>query len=51
VREGKAESVTISVGETHGADIEVVSGLNEGDQVVVDGASRLHKGMRVKAAK
>jgi RND family efflux transporter MFP subunit len=51
VREGKAESVTISVGETQGADIEVISGLNEGDQVVIDGAARLHKGMRVKAAK
>jgi RND family efflux transporter MFP subunit len=51
VREGKAESVIIAVGETQGADIEVISGLNEGDQVVVDGAARLHKGMRVKAAK
>jgi RND family efflux transporter MFP subunit len=51
VREGKAESVTLSVGETQGTDIEVISGLNEGDQVVVDGGARLHKGMRVKAAK
>ena len=51
MREGKAQSVTISVGETQGADIEVISGLNEGDQVVIDGATRLHQGMRVKAAK
>jgi RND family efflux transporter MFP subunit len=51
VRDGKVESVTIAVVETQGADIAVVSGLNEGDQVVVDGAARLHKGMRVKAAK
>jgi RND family efflux transporter MFP subunit len=51
VREGKAESATISVGETEGSDIEVIAGLNEGDQVVVDGTARLHKGTRVKATK
>lgn len=51
VREGKAEPVAISVGETQGPDVEATSGLNEGDQVVVDGAARLHKGMRVKAVK
>ncbi len=51
VREGKVEPVTISVGERQGSDIEVQSGLNEGDQVVANGSPRLHKGMRVKAAK
>jgi multidrug efflux pump subunit AcrA (membrane-fusion protein) len=51
VREGKAEPVAISVGETQGPVAEVISGLNEGDQVVVDGAARLHEGMRVKAGK
>jgi HlyD family secretion protein len=50
VREGKVESVTVSVGATQDADIDVISGLNEGDQVVIDGTARLHKGMRVKAA-
>jgi HlyD family secretion protein len=51
-REGKAEPVTVSVSEPRGSEVEVISGLNEGDQVIVDGtAARLHKGMRVKAAK
>jgi HlyD family secretion protein len=50
-REGKAESVTVSVSEVQGTEVEVISGLNEGDQVVIDGATRLHTGMRVKAAK
>lgn len=50
-REGKADEVAVSVGEPKDGDVEVISGLNEGDMVVVDGTARLHKGMRVQAAK
>ena len=36
VRDGKAEPVAVTLGETSGDDVEVLSGLSEGDQVVVE---------------
>jgi RND family efflux transporter MFP subunit len=48
VREGKAEPVVVSVGEAKDGNVPVISGLNEGDQVVVQPTPRMHKGMRVK---
>lgn len=47
VREGKAAPVTVTVGERIGDQVEISSGLNEGDQVVLS-PHRLHKGMRVR---
>jgi RND family efflux transporter MFP subunit len=49
VREGKLDLVAVSVGEVEGAEAPVISGLNEGDQVVREVSSRLRKGMRAKA--
>ena len=48
VREGKAEPAVIEIGETSGDQIEVKSGLNEGDQIVINGASGLRRGARVR---
>ena len=48
VREGKAEPAIVTVGERYGEEIEVLTGLNEGEQVVADGSARLSKGKRIK---
>lgn len=48
VREGKVEPVVVTTGERSADEIEVLTGLNDGDQVVADGAARLSKGKRVK---
>jgi RND family efflux transporter MFP subunit len=50
VREGKVRTVTPQLGEKTGDEFEVVSGISEGDQVVVNGSTRLHAGMRVRPA-
>ncbi|MBM3321709.1 MAG: efflux RND transporter periplasmic adaptor subunit [Candidatus Eisenbacteria bacterium] len=49
VREGKLESVGVSVGEKlEDGTVAVLSGLNEGDQVVAEPAPRTRKGMRAQ---
>lgn len=48
VRNGKLEPATVVPGEHRGDDIEVLSGLTDGDQVVVAGPNRLRRGMRVR---
>jgi RND family efflux transporter MFP subunit len=48
VRDGKLEPVVVSIGEAEGDAVPVISGLNEGDQVVVQPTPRTHKGMRVQ---
>lgn len=48
VREGKVEPVVVSVGQAKEGNVPVISGLNEGDQVVVQPTPRLRAGMRVK---
>lgn len=50
VREGKAEAVDVTVGERTGDTVEVLTGLNEGDQVIVGGAARLRSGSKVRVA-
>jgi len=47
-REGKAEPVVVSVEAAAGGEVAVLSGLNEGDQVIVDPPKRLRAGMRVR---
>lgn len=37
----------VTLGATEGERVQVLSGLNEGDRVVVDGADRLREGMEV----
>ena len=49
VRNGKAEPVTVTVGAAQDSTVEILSGVNEGDQVV-SGVARLRKGQRVRAA-
>ena len=49
VRDGKVEPVSVTLGERGGDEVEVVSGLNEGDQIVEDGSARLSRGKRVRA--
>lgn len=48
VSDNKAQSRTITLGEAVGARIEVLSGLEKGDQVVVRGNERLRGGAPVK---
>jgi HlyD family secretion protein len=48
VRNGKTESATVTVGRREGDEVEILSGLNEGDQVVADAGARIRPGMRVR---
>lgn len=48
VREGRAEPTTVTVGEETNGSIEVLTGLNEGDQVVVDKLNRMRRGLRIR---
>lgn len=48
VVDGKAERTTVGVGQSSEGLIEVRSGLNEGDRVVVFGANRLKQGAKVR---
>lgn len=48
VREGKAEAAVVETGETAGDQVEIRSGLNEGDQVVIEGANGLRRGAKVR---
>ena len=50
VRNGKVEAATVTVGERAGDAVEIKAGLEDGDQVVVDGAARLRPGQRVRIA-
>jgi membrane fusion protein, multidrug efflux system len=49
VKDGKAEARPVGVGEWEGDDWFILSGLKEGDVVVVDGAVRVGPGMPLKA--
>lgn len=50
VRDGKAAAVDVVTGARDGEAVEIKSGLDDGDQVVVDGAARLRQGQRVRIA-
>jgi RND family efflux transporter MFP subunit len=50
VREGKLAAAPITIGATEGEETEVVSGLAEGDQVVLGPAKGLKEGKRVRVA-
>lgn len=51
VENGIAKRTTVTLGNTYGMDIEIVSGLNKGDLVVTQGAGRLSSGDKVKTSK
>ena len=48
VHENRAERRAVTVGATDGDQIEVVSGVNAGERIVVDGVTTLTDGARVK---
>ena len=50
VREGRVATIDVTVGARAGESVEILTGLEDGDQVVVDGAARLRPGQRVRIA-
>ncbi len=48
VKDGKASVHVVKLGKTDGPYVQILSGLSAGDQVVVDGADRLHDGAEVR---
>ncbi|GAA4329003.1 efflux RND transporter periplasmic adaptor subunit [Pigmentiphaga soli] len=50
VEEGRAQRVQVEIGQRREGWVEVVSGLAEGDVVVVAGSHKLHPGAAVKTA-
>jgi HlyD family secretion protein len=51
VRDGKAVLVPVQAGRSSGAEIQVVDGLKEGDEVILYPGDRIKDGQRVKPAK
>jgi membrane fusion protein (multidrug efflux system) len=48
VIQGTAEQVIITTGKTEGDDIEVLTGIAEGDEIVDEGARSVKEGQLVK---
>ncbi len=46
-QENKAERLEVTIGERRPGSVQVISGLNEGDKIVVEGAFRLSDGAAV----
>jgi multidrug efflux pump subunit AcrA (membrane-fusion protein) len=51
VTDGKAQPRPITLGEAVGGRFEVVSGLKEGEEVVIRGNERVQPGMKVRVEK
>ena len=49
VAEGKAQRVTVKLGQRRGATVEIAEGLKAGDEVVTAGQLKLRDGVPVKA--
>ena len=49
VKDGKVERRQVKTGQNHGQDIEIVSGVAEGDWVVTAGLLKIRNGMTVNA--
>ena len=47
VKNGRASTVTVTIGRRNGRTAEVLSGLSEGDRVVLHPSDRIKKGVRV----
>jgi RND family efflux transporter MFP subunit len=47
VREGRIERRAVTLGQTISHDVEVMAGVNPGDELVVNGPENLHDGMKV----
>ena len=50
-KDGKVSYEKVELGRRMGNKYEVISGVNNGDQVVVSGQSRLNNGMEVEIEK
>lgn len=48
VRDGKLDRRAVSLGKGTASDVEVMAGLNPGDEVVVSGAEKLHDSEKVE---
>jgi RND family efflux transporter MFP subunit len=48
VREGKVERRAVSLGPSHGSDVDVMAGVSAGDSVVIKGADTLRDGQAVE---
>ncbi|HET7215234.1 MAG TPA: efflux RND transporter periplasmic adaptor subunit [Terriglobia bacterium] len=48
VRDGKVERRAVSLGRTMSKDVEVIAGVNPGDELVVHGPENLRDGMKVE---
>jgi len=51
VRDGRAQLVPVQAGRSSGAEIQVVEGLKEGDEVILYPGDRIQDGQRVKPTK
>jgi multidrug efflux pump subunit AcrA (membrane-fusion protein) len=49
VRDGRAQRTEIEIGRLTDTRVEILSGLSEGDEVIVSGVSQLADGDRVRA--
>src|SRR5690606_35615647 len=48
VENGVVQRVMVQIGQRSGPQVEIVSGLNEGDQVIVSGLQKVRDGMEVE---
>ena len=48
-KEGKAHRRTVATGNTYGSRIEIISGINENDSVIIRGMQKLSEGSKVSA--
>jgi HlyD family secretion protein len=51
VRNGLATLVSLKAGRTNGGEIQIVEGLQEGDEVILYPGDRIHDGQRVKSTR
>ncbi len=49
VKDGKAERHTVTVGTQVGKKVDILSGVNDGDEVVISGVSKLSDGVEVES--
>jgi HlyD family secretion protein len=48
LRDGRAELVSVKAGRSSGAETQVLTGLREGDEVILYPGDRIHEGQRVQ---
>jgi membrane fusion protein (multidrug efflux system) len=48
IRDGKAQRIPVQIGRRRPGEVEVLAGLSERDQIVVEGTQKVHDGVTVK---